>query len=102
MLGRLLFAIVCCVFVLALLLGLRQQRLTEMHRMADLHTQMDRDRKALWDLQVRIAEVGRPEALEAALERRGIELVPITHPQQTPALTPTLAPALAPNTAPTQ
>ncbi|MEM6553496.1 MAG: hypothetical protein AAF750_15375 [Planctomycetota bacterium] len=96
MLGRLLFAIVCCVLVLALLLGLRQQHFTEMHRMADLHTNMDRDRKALWDLQVRIAEAGRPQALEAALERRGIELVPITYPQQTPTLTPTLAPDTTP------
>lgn len=58
--------------------------------MADLHTAMDSDRKALWDLQVRIAEASRPEALEAALQRRGIDLVPIANPTQAPVLAPVI------------
>ena len=85
--SRLLAAIIGSAVVMAGLLLLRQQRLADMHQMAELHAAMDQDRKALWDLQVRIAEHSRPVAIEEAVDRAGIRLEPISD-RSSPATQP--------------
>ena len=49
----------------------------QMPAMADLHVQMDRDRKTTWDAQAKIAEGTHPVALKAAVQRIGLELEPL-------------------------
>lgn len=78
MLARLITVVVFATAVAAVLLGLRQQRLQVMHEMAQLHAQINEDRQAMWDLQVRIAERMQPEALHEAIARAGLEVEPIT------------------------
>jgi cell division protein FtsL len=59
------------------LLGLRQQRLATMHRMARLHANMTESRQMMWDLQVRIAEASRPATLQDAAARTGLQVEPL-------------------------
>ena len=77
MLARLLTSIAAVILIGGLLLGLRQQRLQRLHAMAQLHVQMDRDRKATWDAQAAIAEGIHPPALLAAVDRAGLSLEPV-------------------------
>lgn len=60
------------------LLGMRQQQLNDKHAIAEAHAQMKQDREAIKDLQVRIARKTTPEALEEAIERKRLNLEPIT------------------------
>jgi len=77
MLFKLFFAIASLTVIAAALLGMHHHRLQAMHAMADLHVQMDRDRKATWDAQAKIAEGTHPVALRSAVERIGLELEPL-------------------------
>jgi hypothetical protein len=85
MLAKLLVATVGVGLLGAALLGLEHQRTLTAHAMADLHVQMDRDRKDTWDAQAKIAENSHPVALRAALGRTGLELVPLPTPDDLPA-----------------
>ncbi len=71
---RLLATAAAIAVVAAALLALRQQRLRTLHAMAELHVQMDADRKLTWDAQALIAEGTHPVALRAAAQRAGLEL----------------------------
>ena len=83
MFAKLLTALVFAVLIGACLFNLRQQRLELMHEVTDLHRQMNRDRQATWDTQVRIAERTGPQALRDALARTGLEMEPAAeHPAQ--------------------
>lgn len=77
MLVRLLTTIVLLAVLGAVLLALRQHPLQMMHAMADLHVQMDTDRKDTWDAQAHIAEHIHPVALREAVERVGLRLEPL-------------------------
>jgi len=76
MFAKLLTALVCVVLIGAAVFNLRQQRLELMHEVTDLHRQMNKDRQATWDSQVRIAELTRPDALHESLVRTGLEVEP--------------------------
>ena len=80
MFPKLLFAILAAIVVGAALLGLRHQRLQAMHEMAALHAEMDRSRREIWDLQVRIAEHLEPTRLRGALLRADGGFVPAAEP----------------------
>lgn len=80
MLPKLFFTIASIALIAAALLGMHQQRLQTLHAMADLHVQMDTDRKATWDAQAKIAEGTHPVALSAAVQRIGLELEPLPTP----------------------
>lgn len=60
------------------LLGLRQQQLNDKHAMAESHAQMKDAREQIKDLQVRIAKMTRPEALNEAIERAQLQVEPIS------------------------
>ncbi len=77
MFPKVLFAIAAAALIGAGLLSLRQQRLTMMHEMAQLHQHMDQTRRETWDLQARIASESSPEALRQAIERTGMQLEPV-------------------------
>jgi cell division protein FtsL len=80
MFAKLLTALVFTVVIGACIFNLRQQRLELMHEVTGLHRQMNRDRQATWDKQVRIAELTQPETLRQALQRAGMEMEPaVTH-----------------------
>lgn len=80
MFTKLLTALVMVVVIGACIFNLRQQRLELMHEVTGLHRQMNRDRQATWDTQVRIAERTQPEVLRESLVRAGMEMEPaITH-----------------------
>ena len=85
MFTKLLAVIVFVTAVGAALLALRQQRLESMHDMATLHGQMDQDRQATWDCQVRLAEAVEPARLREAIERAQLKLQPL--PPDDPPLT---------------
>lgn len=77
MLLKLFFVIAGVAVIAAALLSLEQRQLLTAHAMADLHVQMDRDRKATWDAQAQIAEGTHPMALRAAVQRIGLDLEPL-------------------------
>lgn len=60
------------------LLGLRQQQLNDKHAMAQSHAEMKEAREHIKDLQVRIAKMTRPEALNEAIERAELQVEPIS------------------------
>ncbi len=60
------------------LLGLRQQQLNDKHAMAVSHAEMKASRENIKDLQVRIARMTRPEALNEAIERVELGVEPIS------------------------
>ena len=60
------------------LLGLRQQQLNDKHAMAQSHAEMKEAREHIKDLQVRIAKMTRPEALNEAIERVQLRVEPIS------------------------
>ncbi|MCC7193547.1 MAG: hypothetical protein IT444_12275 [Phycisphaeraceae bacterium] len=70
--------IVFIVGIAVVLLGMRQERLTSMHEMAQLHAKMNRSRQAMWDMQVRVAGKTSPEALAEAVQRAKLQLEPAT------------------------
>ncbi len=76
MFAKLLTALVLAVVVGAAVFSLRQQRLELMHEITGLHRQMNRDRQATWDTQVRIAERTGPRALHESLIRAGMVMEP--------------------------
>jgi len=76
MFAKLLTALVLAVIVGAAVFNLRQQRLELMHEITVLHRQMDQDRQATWDTQVRIASRTSPDALHEALSRTGMTMEP--------------------------
>lgn len=59
-------------------LGLRQQQLNDKHAMAESHAAMKEAREHIKDLQVRIAKMTRPEALNEAIERAELQVEPIS------------------------
>ncbi|MEM8739392.1 MAG: hypothetical protein AAGG38_13095 [Planctomycetota bacterium] len=77
MLPKLFSVIAVIVLIAAALLGMEQHRLRTLHAMADLHVQMDRDRKTTWEAQTHIAEGTHPAALQEAVQRVGLELAPL-------------------------
>jgi hypothetical protein len=56
---------------------LRQQRLETMHKIVRTHAQINHDRQATWDYQVRIASQLDPESLAKAALDQGIKLRPL-------------------------
>ena len=79
---KLLTALVFAVVIGAAIFNLRQQRLELMHEITGLHREMNQDRQATWDAQVRIAERAQPQALREALARAGMQMEPAaTHAQ---------------------
>lgn len=80
MLPKLFFTIASIALIAGALLGLHQQRLQTLHAMADLHVQMDGDRKATWDAQAKIAEGTHPVALYEAVHRIGLDLEALPAP----------------------
>ena len=76
MFSRLLATAAAIAVVAAALLALRQQRLQTLHAMAELHVQMDSNRKLTWDAQTAIAEGTHPAALRAAVARVHLGLGP--------------------------
>lgn len=85
MFAKLLTALVLAVLIGAAIFNLRQQRLELMHEITVLHRQMDRDRQATWDAQVRIASQTSPEALREALVRAGLTMEPaVAQPSASP------------------
>lgn len=76
MFAKLLTALVLAVLVGAAIFNLRQQRLELMHEITVLHRQMNQDRQATWDTQVRIASQTNPQALQDALTRAGLTMEP--------------------------
>lgn len=82
MFAKLFTALVCVTVIGAAILNMRQQRLELMHEITGLQRQMNRDRQATWDSQVRIAEKTQPEALEQALERSGLAMEPAVKPTE--------------------
>lgn len=60
------------------LLGLRQQQLNDKHAIAKSHAEMKEAREHIKDLQVRIAKMTRPEAINEALERADLTVEPIS------------------------
>lgn len=76
MFAKLLTALVLAVIVGAAVFNLRQQRLELMHEITVLHRQMNQDRQATWDSQVRIAGRTGPGALHDAMERTGVLMEP--------------------------
>jgi len=76
MFAKLLTALVLAVLVGAAIFNLRQQRLELMHEITVLNRQMNQDRQATWDTQVRIANRTNPKALHEALARTGLTMEP--------------------------
>ena len=64
---RLLVLVIAMGLTASAVLELRHRRLEVLHAMAVLHTDMDRHRRAAWELQNRISEATSPAALQAAL-----------------------------------
>lgn len=61
------------------LLGLRQHQLNDRHAIAVSHAEMKTARENIKDLQVRIAKMTRPEALQEAIERVELRVEPISN-----------------------
>ncbi len=76
MFAKLLTALVLAVLIGTAIFNLRQQRLELMHEITVLHRQMNRDRQATWDAQVRIASQTSPKVLQEALARAGLTMEP--------------------------
>ncbi len=66
------------------ILVMRQQRLEAMHQIVRSHSQINHDRQAIWDYQVRIASKLDPESLAKAALRQGIKLRPMLDAQVLP------------------
>lgn len=81
MFPKLFFTIASIALIGAALLGQHQHRLQTLHAMADLHVQMDADRKATWDAQAKIAEGTHPLALYEAVHRIGLDLEALPTPE---------------------
>jgi|GEM_PF-1503948 len=75
---RYLVAVILLSAIGAGLLGLRQQQLNDKHAMAEWHSQMKQDREHIKDLQVRIARLTRPEALQKAIDGTRLQFEPIS------------------------
>lgn len=80
MFAKLLMALVLAVLIGASVFNLRQQRLELMHDVTGIQRQMNRDRQATWDTQVRIAQRTQPDALRQALARAGMTMEPAVTP----------------------
>jgi len=76
MFAKLLMALVLAVLIGSAVFSMRQQRLELMHEVTALHRQMNRDRQATWDTQVRIAGRTSPKALHDAIARSGLDMEP--------------------------
>jgi cell division protein FtsL len=76
MFAKLFSALVLAVLIGSAVFTLRQQRLELMHEITSLHRQMNRDRQATWDSQVRIADHTTPKALRDAITRTGLDMEP--------------------------
>ena len=74
---RLLTVVIMTAAIGAGLLGLRQQQNNDRHTIAAIHASMRKDREAIKDIQIRIAEQTQPETLRRAIERAGLRLEPI-------------------------
>ena len=94
MFPKLAIAIIAATAIGAALLGLRQQRVQTVNRMAMLHSQMNKTRQSMWDTQVRIAEFANPTRLREAMTRAGLNVEPLFAP------TPGRAPGSPPGSAP--
>lgn len=77
---RLLTVVIMTAAIGAGLLGLRQQQNNDRHTIAAIHASMRKDREAIKDIQIRIAEQTQPETLRRAIERAGLRLEPIGTP----------------------
>jgi hypothetical protein len=85
MFAKLLITVLFATAIGAALLGLRQQRMENMHEITRLHNQMDQLRRQTWDLQVRIAAGITPQALEQAVDRGDWLMEPTVVPSPGPA-----------------
>lgn len=67
------------------LLGMRQQQLNDRHAIAQSHAQMRQDREKIKDLQVRIAKLAAPEALQEVIDQSGLQLEPVSRKPAPPS-----------------
>lgn len=77
MFPKLALSLIVATAIGAALLGLRQQRVQTVSRMAALHAAMNSTRQTMWDTQVRIAQHANPQQLKEALQRAGVAVEPI-------------------------
>lgn len=73
---KLLVLILSICIVAGVLLDLRHRRLYLMHDMTRMHTEMDQDRKAIWDNQVHVSYQFVPDRLRASLAEHDLPMVP--------------------------
>ena len=76
MFPKLLMALVLAIMIGSAIFSLRQQQLQLMHEITAYQRQMNNDRQATWDAQVRIANQTTPSALHDAIVRAGIQMEP--------------------------
>jgi len=77
MFAKLVVVIAAMLLIGAGLLSLRQHRLNLMNQMARLHSDINRDRQAIWTDQARIAEHLDPQELTRAIEQAQLKLHPV-------------------------
>ncbi len=82
MFAKLAIVLIAAAAIGAVLLGLRQQRVQTVGRMAAMHAQMNRTRQSMWDTQVRIAQHANPSQLKDALQRAGLQVEPMVAPSR--------------------
>ena len=82
---RLLVLVLALGFTASAVLELRHRRLDVLHAMAGLHLQMDRHRRAAWDLQHRVSEATSPAALKLAVVEANANAKPDTSFEPTDA-----------------
>ena len=78
---RILVAIIFAAGIGVGLLSLRQQHLEIMNEITAEHRKVDRTRKEIWDIQVRIAERTKPQEVQRITNEAQLVLEPIAQPQ---------------------
>ncbi|QDU33127.1 hypothetical protein KS4_11690 [Poriferisphaera corsica] len=81
MFPKILVAIILAAGIGVGLLSLRQQRLEIMNEITAEHRKVDRTRKEIWDIQVRIAERTKPQEVQRVTSNAKLVLEPIAQPQ---------------------
>ncbi|QQE11138.1 hypothetical protein JD969_16785 [Planctomycetota bacterium] len=77
MFARMLIAIILAAGIGVGLLSLRQQRLEIMNEMTAEHRKVDKIRRNIWDVQVRIAEKAKPSEVERVIKKSELAFEPV-------------------------
>ena len=80
MFARMLVAIILAAGIGVGLLSLRQQRLEIMNEITAEHRKVDKIRRDIWDVQVRIAEKARPSEVERVVNQSELAFEPVVGP----------------------